>query len=333
MLVCNISLRPPRRLIAADLAEAAAAVDASTTGNVVFATLVDDPASVRETVDAYTGSIMLEAASAAATVSVGLVYSTVVNAVTTAGAVTDASIVAAGVPPPLDGLSGVSGAWSVGRKLLTAYTANSGAFYHLTSSAVDTWYDQSGNARDFSQFTSTSRPTITTAGANNSAALLCAGASYLDNVALSNFITASDGYVVAALIADRTSSNVAAVYSNDAPFGDASAYMSANIQAGSIYAYNYHAGVTSVGIPISTATTYIVEWLHTGGNLSLRVNGGTPQTVASGTTDALTGIFRAGAGSATFLYGKLFELIAFSTVPASGTRDALVANMKSYYGA
>lgn len=64
MLVCNVSLRPPRRAIAAEIAEAAAAEDGTTTGVVVFATLVDDPASVNEIVDAYLGSIMLEEASA-----------------------------------------------------------------------------------------------------------------------------------------------------------------------------------------------------------------------------------------------------------------------------
>jgi hypothetical protein len=74
MLVCNVSLRPPRVGIAADVVEAGEAIDATTTGNVVFATLVDDPAAVRDLVDAYLGEIMLEAASAAAVVNAGLTY-------------------------------------------------------------------------------------------------------------------------------------------------------------------------------------------------------------------------------------------------------------------
>ena len=64
MLVCNVSLRPPRTAIAAAVAEISAAVDALASGNVVFATLVDDPASVGDIVDAYSGEIMIEAASA-----------------------------------------------------------------------------------------------------------------------------------------------------------------------------------------------------------------------------------------------------------------------------
>ena len=74
MLVCHVSSRPRRSAIVAAIAEIATANDAATTGQVVFATLVDDPASVRETVDAYLGQIMKEAASAAATVNAGLVY-------------------------------------------------------------------------------------------------------------------------------------------------------------------------------------------------------------------------------------------------------------------
>ena len=48
MLVCNVSLRPPRTAIAASVAEVATALDdlGSGSGQVVFATLVDDPASV-----------------------------------------------------------------------------------------------------------------------------------------------------------------------------------------------------------------------------------------------------------------------------------------------
>lgn len=74
MLVCNVSLRAARRAISVGIAEVATAVDATATGNVVFATLVDDPANVGDRVDAYLGEIMLEAASADATVNAGLVY-------------------------------------------------------------------------------------------------------------------------------------------------------------------------------------------------------------------------------------------------------------------
>lgn len=74
MLVCNVSLRPPRMAIAAAIVEAATATDATATGNIVFATLVDDPASVIDYVDAYSGEIMIEAALAVDAADAGLIY-------------------------------------------------------------------------------------------------------------------------------------------------------------------------------------------------------------------------------------------------------------------
>jgi len=88
MLVCSVSQLRRRAAIAAGLAEAASSMDAPGTGNVVFATLVDDPASVGDHIDAYLGEIMREAASAAATVNAGLAYAAaVVEAVIAADAV------------------------------------------------------------------------------------------------------------------------------------------------------------------------------------------------------------------------------------------------------
>jgi hypothetical protein len=92
MLVCSVSLRPLRRAIAAELAEAATAADATATGNIVFATLVDDPANVRDTVDAYLGEIMLEPASAADVVEAGLDLNAAVDESASAAAVEDGAV-------------------------------------------------------------------------------------------------------------------------------------------------------------------------------------------------------------------------------------------------
>lgn len=79
MLVCSVSMRARRTgsaAITASLTEAAIASDAPGTGNVVFATLVDDPASVNDTVDAYLGEIMIEAANATDSFDSGMTYAT-----------------------------------------------------------------------------------------------------------------------------------------------------------------------------------------------------------------------------------------------------------------
>jgi len=91
MLVCNVSLRPARGAIAASIAEVGTATDATATGNIVFATLVDDPASVGDIVDAYLGEIMLEAASASDAVSAGSVFIAAIDEATSATDLSGAS--------------------------------------------------------------------------------------------------------------------------------------------------------------------------------------------------------------------------------------------------
>jgi len=131
MLVCNVSLRPPRSAITADVAEPTAAVDALATGNVVFATLVDDPASVGEIVDAYLGEIMLEPASASDTFDAAIpqTYTVAIAEAATASDLT--STVAGWTPASLTGLVG----W---------WDASITASLSLTGSSVNSVADQSG---------------------------------------------------------------------------------------------------------------------------------------------------------------------------------------------
>jgi hypothetical protein len=95
MLVCNVSLRPARLAIAADIAEAAAALDALTTGQVVFAALVDDPANVQDVVDAYLGEVMLEAATATDSFDAGYALATAIDEAVTAASSQDGTVTAA----------------------------------------------------------------------------------------------------------------------------------------------------------------------------------------------------------------------------------------------
>jgi hypothetical protein len=102
MLVCSVSQSQRRAAITADLAEAAIALDAPGTGNVVFATLVDDPASVRDRVDAFLGQIMREAASAAATVNAGFAKAVTIAEAAAAVSTQDATAGAGIVPATWD---------------------------------------------------------------------------------------------------------------------------------------------------------------------------------------------------------------------------------------
>jgi len=94
VLVCNISYAPPR-VIAAEIAEAVTAADVTATTNVVFVTLIDDPTSIVDIFTSHLGETMLEAASAADTVSVA---GSVSGAVDEAATATDALDATALVP-------------------------------------------------------------------------------------------------------------------------------------------------------------------------------------------------------------------------------------------
>ena len=85
-------LLPTSLSISAELADAVVATDAPATSDVIFATLVDDPASVRETVDAYLGEIMVEAASADDTVTAGSAFAAAIDEAVTAADAQDATV-------------------------------------------------------------------------------------------------------------------------------------------------------------------------------------------------------------------------------------------------
>lgn len=98
MLVCIVAVRPSARAIAADVIEEIAATDNPGTGNVVFATLVDDPAAVGDLVDAYLGEIMAEAASAVEAVSAGAAFTDAIVETVTAADTQGATVSAAAMP-------------------------------------------------------------------------------------------------------------------------------------------------------------------------------------------------------------------------------------------
>jgi hypothetical protein len=356
MLVCNVSLRPPRRTISVDLAEVVSATDATATGNVIFATLVDDPASVLDHVDAYSGEIMLEAATAADGIDAGLAYAAAMAEDTTAVDAWDGSVPTAivslvdevasavdsstaAIAPPLDGISGVTTAVSASRNLLTAY---GGSYYNLTSGKVDTAYDQSGAARNLTQTIAANRPAVISAGPNSRDAFDFnqTNQQQLIGVAISNLITASAGYVIIGFIVDTIATNSATIYQNNAVWGDAGGFVGTYLKSAptaSAFNWDGNADVApSAGAAIATGTAYVIEWRHESGNLYQRINGGSwSAATVSGNTSTLTGLLHlgAGAGSTSYLDGKIFECITFNTVPSTTVQDTLAGNMKNWVGA
>ncbi len=236
----------------------------------------------------------------------------------------------------LDGLTGVTGAWSMSRNLLSAY---SGAYYTDTGAdgTVDFLLDQtgSGSAKDFIKFSvSSPLPTLATAGANNRACLRFNGADQRMTTSsiASNFLSVTDGYMVASFVPWDITTNAATDDNNDIVLsilyggislinggGTAYAVRASNLEAGTVWR-----STPADTIVLGTANVY--EWWHTGGVLYGRLNAGTTRTVGSSdTVDLNAGIRLGTAGSGIYTQIDIAEMAVLNTVPSSGQRDALVA--------
>lgn len=231
--------------------------------------------------------------------------------------------------------TGMTGAYSVSRKLLTAYA---GDFYTVTGSGVSTLNDQSGNTRDFTQGTDSRRPPIVSASGRDAMDFALANQHTLVSAAtLDDFINNNAGYMVASFIVDVFTLNQATVAQNDWVLADAGLFAGIvvkNAGGGQTWSYNFDGTYDAGGTTITTATAYVVEWLHTGGNVTNRVNSGTSNTVASGNTSTMTNAMRIGSASASQAFdGKIWEIAMWDTVPSSPDRDAIVSALMSWVGA
>lgn len=238
---------------------------------------------------------------------------------------------------PLDGVSGVTGAWSAGRKLLSAYA---GDLYTLTLSRVSTLHDQSGNARDFTQGTAGNRPVILAAGPNSKDSLDFTSASdhFMSTAAtLADFVNADAAYIVVSFIADAFTANTTTPALNDVVLCDDGLFAGVTVRntgGGLVYSYNWDGTYDAGSTTITTATAYVVELRHTGGSIFNRVNAGTESSALSGNTTSLTGVMRLGGdGTSLSFDGKIFELAMFDAVPDETTRNTLVADLMSWAGA
>jgi hypothetical protein len=242
--------------------------------------------------------------------------------------------------PPLDGVNAtLTGAWSMSRRMRSAY---GGALFTEVSGGVSALLDQGGNARDFVQGTAGARPLVATDGIKFRT---CANFDGTDDflvstgVATSTFITASTGYVVASAMADVIATDVAPVlvrtndwiWGNQARLGGVALRSTGPVAIGWSFDANED---STTGIAIATGKVHVFEWRKEGGNLFLRIDGGTETSVAAG--DFVAAEFadplKIGGEAITpnFHDIKFFEMATFSTIPVSADRDRIVANMLAW---
>ena len=211
MLVCNVSQLKRRTAIVADIAEAAAASDVSTQGHVVFATLVDDPANVLDRVDAFRGSILIEAATAASTVDAGLRYISAmaesVTATDTESGIVVRVVIEAASASDTSSATTSSAAWTPGSLATLKGWYQGDLLTGADNSILSSWPDSSGHGNNAGVNAS---PKLRTAQQNSLNVVQCTFPNFFTLPNLLSGASAAAGLFVAKTITTG----------NGAPFGN-----------------------------------------------------------------------------------------------------------------
>ncbi len=207
---------------------------------------------------------------------------------------------------------------------------------------VSQWTDGSGNGRHYIQSNGSLKPALGGTGFNGNPWILFAwagsGTFLVNNAVVSDVVSASAGYVVAAVnLTTIHSANV--TYQDDACFGDSvNGYIDlafdtrtpANAAGppGTVRAYIWDGGERTAKASFSTNVTHVVEMWWNGSNIFVRVDGGATVTGdACGAIQVLSGFITAGK----YIDGGMGALACINSVPSLSDRDAIVASMRDEF--
>lgn len=211
---------------------------------------------------------------------------------------------AAGGSPP----SAITGMqlWIDATNPALLYQTSGGSLVSADGQSVDVAQDAGGLARCMRQSTSGDRPTYKTNIVNGLSVLRFDGAddfltgsttsapgTVSTSLACSDLVTASAGTYIVALNVASARAAQANAYQNDGIFADQNGDnlgLSVSLSGATItfYAYNHDGSRQNVTVTGAQSTWHIVSMRHGGGNLEIRINGGSWVTVASGNTTQLT---------------------------------------------
>ncbi len=232
---------------------------------------------------------------------------------------------------PFDGL-GATGLFSVSRKLDSSFVGD----LYITDGLkrVDTLYDQSGNARDLNNVGGFSfTPSVVCFDSDPVNALQYTSGQILRSVAaFSDFVTATDGYIIATVKVTAVPVVDYMLITSNWPLNPAGFYVGASGPIIAAVTNNSEAANGS----ISVDTVYVFEWRHEGGLIHLRINGAGEINHSGGNINgiALSSPLNVGGQFlSNGLTGYIYEAGLFSAVPNLATRDALVQDMGNWVGA
>jgi hypothetical protein len=207
----------------------------------------------------------------------------------------------------------------------------------VTGSPVSAWASKFGAVTVTQTPDATARPAITAAQFPTGAAgVVFDGTNdFMESAtAMSALITAADAEIFAVFKVASFPTDDGAAYNNATVWGDSLAFSGLHFRASSTLAiaYNWDTAITTATRTIAANTAYIADQLHTGGNLSLTINNGTPATSTSGNTGGLTGVLRLARAQNT-VYGPitLGALVIYNRALTSGERAQVYAYLNTKY--
>ncbi len=221
--------------------------------------------------------------------------------------------------------------------LTVGSTLSFSSFYSGTTVYVQTWYDQSGNARDITQATTAFQPVIVNAGSpvtiNGKFSLSFNGSNTTMNIPLSSTLINAQGSFSTVHMQSTLQNNFNAIlaWSNGTAAGPGFGPLNS---AGAFGLYTtYNTPNVTLG-PVSAGVTYVLNatWTGSGSSVTESRNGTVISgSLSSGFTQTIAIGFLGHDATSNF-GGFLSEVIIFSTPLSTADRQSLQSNQGTAFG-
>lgn len=207
-----------------------------------------------------------------------------------------------------------------------------------------TWSDQSGAGHDFGPSISAAIPSAdATIGGKPALRFTQADSEYLGGISGGGSRAPTDLISVGAFtlfcvckVVAVTTNNAAQYWQNACVIASDSGYWAGAYfrSAPGVGAGEIDAGTKQIASPpaIALGSDMLVTTWHSGGNLFVQVNGGTPVSVAAGNMGDTSGLVYIGKSQSNYLDAAIAKLVICSGYIGDSARDAANAVLKTFYG-
>jgi len=210
----------------------------------------------------------------------------------------------------------------------------------LNGATVSAWANQGTAGGSFTQGTASDQPTYVASALNGKPGVLFDGTNdFLTNAsALSTWITASSYTAFVVFSATSITTNDASSFNNSPLLADSGGNWGQHLKSTgpTVLAFHWAGSDKHADNTIATATPYAFMHRYDGTDIVGRLGLGTRVSVAATGIGSLAGNLRIGrtwTGAAAFLNGYIHEAIVYSDAKSNDEQDAVVAYLRSFWGA